>query len=66
MHCAIPWSIMVVFIWVELYIILAITADIFKVRVLSEIISGEILSFDEIYQVDIKDELSNHWENIIF
>ena len=57
---------MVVFIWVELYIILAITADIFKVRVLSEIISGEILSLDEIYQVDIKDELSNHWENIIF
>ena len=57
---------MVVFIWVELYIILAITADIFKVRVLSEIISGEILSFDEIYQVDIKDELSNHWENINF
>ena len=57
---------MVVFIWVELYIILAITADIFKVRVLSEIISGEILSFDEIYQVDIKTELSNHWENINF
>ena len=57
---------MVVFIWVELYIILAITADIFKVRVLSEIISGEILSLDEIYQVDIKDELSNHWENINF
>ena len=57
---------MVVFIWVELYIIVAITADIFKVRVLSKIIFGEILSFDDIYQVYIKDELSNHWENIEF